>query len=298
MSNIILCIILCFIIIILLSIKFINYNIALYLRRIILSDKAFTNYKILLKKYPIIIKKQTPIYIFYHICTINNDNNDNLWMNIVDEQMECLISSGLYDKCTNIFYGCNAKDCDIKLNNYFKKYDKVKAIDTAITPNDIVFENLTVNAMLEFCKSLNNGAYYVYIHTKGITNKSLSQIAWRKYMMYWIIIQHELCIDLLNRGFYTVGTLYSNIIFNHYYAGNFFWVSSYYLRSLTPITNLSNRYNAENFILNKYIPGKHINLTNDAYISYNIFNYKIGLYKYNIDIKPSINNNDVIITIV
>ena len=263
---------------------------------LLLRYKLSTTYNKICTSYPI-IKYDKPIYLFYHICTANNMTR---WQDIVDEQMQVIINSGLYDKCTGILYGCNAHDCDIELANYFKQYDKVQPIKSALVPDELVYENVTINSMLTFAKSLDDEAYIVYIHTKGSTNKTTAQQAWRKYMMYWMIDQYNLCIDLLNRDFYTVGTLYSSNKFTmtHYYSGNFFWTTSKYLNSLNLIKDLSYRMHAESFILSKSIKNKHINLTNEGYISYFSTWFRTGLYKYNIPIKVPKNNNDIIITII
>ncbi|MFM7076866.1 MAG: hypothetical protein ACKO3G_12475, partial [Planctomycetaceae bacterium] len=77
--------------------------------------------------------------------------------------------SGLYEKTSRIFYGCNCNMCDVQLEEYFKRYDKVEPI--MLSPHTKTHENLTVNAMIEFSKQ-NKDSYILYLHSKGITKKT------------------------------------------------------------------------------------------------------------------------------
>ena len=81
-------------------------------------------------------------------------------------------------------------------------------------------------------------------------------------MMYWLVTNHRLCIDMLNRDFYTVGLYFKNIfkVYPKHYSGNFWWANSEYLKLLTPIKKMNNRMNAEMILFTKYQQHKHINL--------------------------------------
>lgn len=138
--------------------------------------------------------------------------------------------------------------CVSILKDYFAPYDKIKPLFNTMCDEVNSYENITLNSMIRFC------ADCLYIHTKGISVKSEPQHAWRDYMMHWMVKEHEISLDLLNRGFYTVGTHYINTPLLHglitkIYAGNFFWASSNYMKSLPVISNISDQYEALKTIL-------------------------------------------------
>ena len=219
----------------------------------------YTTYSEFKNKYPV-INSGTPIYVFYHICTVN--------MKIVDEQIAELINSGLYSIATKMFYGCNCSSCDTILDDYMKQYDKFTPISSAILPDVLTYENGTINAMIDYAKSSNKKFYALYIHTKGTSNLSEAQNKWRKFMMYWLVANHKLCIDILNRDFYTVGLFYSSSLglSAKHYAGNFFWADSTYLKLLTPIPieKIGNRFNAEMTLFKKHQKNKHITILKET----------------------------------
>lgn len=223
-----------------------------------------------------------PIYIFYHIGI--NENYENL----INDQLNEIFYSGLYEKCDTIYYGCNGKNSDVILKDLFAPYKKIKPLEfaedaskSAIAPNEKTYENKTINAMINFSKEAKYSFYGLYIHTKGMTHSKRSNGKWRKHMEYWLIKKHELCIDILNRGFNTVGT---GLINNHpiwtpngiknifcknkwgsSYCGNFYWFASNYLKKCDYIDDLSYRFNAEFYLFKKYEKNKHINLDTIRY---------------------------------
>ena len=221
----------------------------------------YRRYSELKEKYPV-VNSGIPIYIFYHICTEN--------MKIVEEQMGELVNSGLYSIATRLFYGCNCSSCDTILYDYMKQYDKFSPISSAILPDIKTYENGTINGMIDYAKSSNKKFYALYIHTKGTSNVSNAQHQWRRFMMYWLVENHKLCIDILNRDFYTVGLFYTtNLGFaDKHYSENFFWADSTYLKLLNPIPieKMDNRFNAEMILFKKHQKDKHITMLKDTAI--------------------------------
>ncbi len=226
-------------------------------------------YKNLKKQYPI-IETSKPIYIFYHICP-----KGDLWKKIVDEQVNDLLKSGLYDKATTIFYGCSCPNCDVILRNAFKNLTKFKELPKAIVPDSDTNENLTINAMIDIAKTVD--ANFLYIHSKGTTNKSPNAHIWRRFMMYWLVHRNELCLDILKRGFYTIGTIVVASL--KHYSGNFFWTTSDFIKKYERIKDTKNRYNAENLILSKKIKNKHIALTTVSMYSGGYRGFIFGFYR-------------------
>jgi hypothetical protein len=250
--------------------------------------KKYNDFK---NKYPIINYKKIPIYIFYHICPKSSDNKHHIYT--INEQMNELINSGLYNICDTVYYGCNCENCDIFLDNYFQQYTKVKKMKRAICPNTKTYKNLTINSMIEFAKESNHEFYGLYFHTKGMTNIHSTQNNWRHFMMYYLVTNYKLCIDILNRGFYTCGVNYLDTPMGKHYSGNFFWYNSIYLKKLDKITNIYDRMKAEEILFSKYIKNKHICISKKRYISMYIHMYSIGLYKFKNNYKLNIKNIDI-----
>ena len=243
-----------------------------------------------------IVKNNIPIYIFYHLCPKSKNNVDHLI--IIDEQINDLITSGLYSACKKIFYGCSCENCDVFVDNYLNKYSKFKKLEKAILPNVMCYENMTINSMIEFAKNSKEEFYCLYFHTKGTTSKSENQHNWRKFMSYFLIKNYKLCVDALNRGFNTCGVEYVDFFIKHY-SGNFFWFNSNYVKKLDYITDTNNRYNAEFVLFSKYEKDKHVSIFKERYFSLPNSLVEVGLYKFKVDYdnlpKNYIQNIDVAI---
>lgn len=248
----------------------------------IMQDGKIIPYKVLQQTYPNKIEQQKRnTYIFFHICTQGEH-----WRSILDKQMQTIINSGLYDKCHTLWYGCSCHMCTDLLSEYFKPYKKVQPLPRAMCSKEKTYENETLNSMIRFCQELPYSADCLYIHTKGTTAKSTAQHAWRDHMMHWMVERHDIALDLLQRGFHTVGTLYQKLPFMVYgyyrlYSGNFFWVSSEYMKSLPIIKNVSNRFLAEQLLFQKYTRGKHA-CVNPGILTSVYIPFKTGLYKDNV----------------
>jgi hypothetical protein len=191
----------------------------------------------------------------YHVGTFGN------WDSVVDEQMLTIQTSGLYDKLDSILVGAHGPDCTAKVTAKFESYSKVSIKVTEEL--DLTYENKTINLISELAQEYPN-CYIIYIHTKGVTLKNKIQTPWRHYMMDHVVKSHELCIDLLNRGYETVGSL---LLLNEFffgfphYSGNFFWTTTNYVaNNLDLITNLQRRHEAEIWLLKKMKKNCHIGL--------------------------------------
>jgi hypothetical protein len=170
-----------------------------------------------------------------------------------------------------LYYGCNCPNCDVILADYFKDDAKIRALCSAQMPNTRSYENGTINALLKFSRDVQGDAYILYLHTKGTTNKTNAQKAWRDFMMYWMVYQYETCIDLLDRGFDTVGSQLINctsiIKLPSMYAGNFWWARAAYLRKVPYIEDVMDRYQAETILLSSHQRSMHAGLPGLEYIS-------------------------------
>jgi len=207
-----------------------------------------------------IVKPTNKIVIFYHICELGN------WDQIVNEQLDLIKSSGLYNIIESINIGFLGEKKHILpyLNN------KIKLVYHS--DNKTEYEMPTVNKIMEFCEKEEHEYYILYIHSKGVTKlttnkkeKYNGQHYWRKYMNYWNITKHKICIEQLNKGFYTVGI---NCWGDHY-SGNFWWANSIYIKNnLKYLKHKDDKgMQAEFWLLTQKKPNKHICLVDKVYDS-------------------------------
>ena len=208
------------------------------------------------------INNTTPIYVFIHLCNYGDN-----WKPIIHSQISQIIKSGLYDNCEQIFYGCSCDDCEEELQMFLKKYKKISKLPSQ--PTD-VHENVTINRLLQFSKQQHDNVHILYLHSKGVTGRSVHQTYWRDFMMNYNVSMWETCINLLNNGYNTVGVNYNFSILNHpHYSGNFWWGRSDYIKKLDYIdeSKFKDRLMAEFKILEKKEKNKHINLSNESWLS-------------------------------
>lgn len=188
--------------------------------------------------------ENTPIYIFYHIGAIDMD-----YQTIVDDQIELLKRSGLYDKADKIYYSIVGNQ-KIKLPSKFKCAYKGANFTVGELP---MIDFIRTKAKQENFKAL-------YFHTKGSSSyyqghKRENQESWRKYLEYFCIEKWKINLGLLET-FDTVGAslILSNIRwYKNHYAGNFWWANSSHLKKLPPVNHIESegRFKAEMWLLDK-----------------------------------------------
>jgi hypothetical protein len=201
-----------------------------------------------------------PIYIFIHICTIEN------WKEIFEDQILILKNSGLYYNCTRIYLSI----LGIIDNNYFSQFDeKINILynDTRI----FLYEIPTINLIKQICENNNDEIYILYIHTKGVRKAGNNEvtISWRKMMEYFLIENWKNCIYYLNKYDTLGNNLINDYCFDinkitvnkshaYHYSGNFWWSKKSHIDKL-PYLNINIdenssylRYIAENWILSNY----------------------------------------------
>lgn len=188
---------------------------------------------------------------FYHIYMINH------WMEIVQEQVELIRSSGLYDSADRIFIGCiGSYENKVQLERYLQPYYKFCV--ASYSENSTEYEFITLRML-----QLQTGAepfLGFYLHTKGVSYPKINELAfiggnyWRQYMNYHVIKCWRKCVDLLNAGNDLCGvkllTERDGPAKQLHYSGNFFWCQSEHVKKLPHLNsqNMSNRYDAEFWI--------------------------------------------------
>lgn len=216
-----------------------------------------------------------PIYIYIHICCINN------YKDIFNSLIHCIKNSGLYDIIKEIRC-CILGDYDKSIFNNDSKIVILKK------SNDIyLYEAFTINKIHE--DAILEDFYVLYMHTKGVTRSdNICVKSWVDYLCYFNIYKYETCVKLLNdENTDTVGVnLQDKINENVHYAGNFWWTKSRYLRRLSSLRLVN--YNDPEFWLTKDKIGKYVGLWHsnclhysEIYEDYKYKNKEIIPYTFN-----------------
>ena len=219
----------------------------------------FNNYKLN------ICSKKT--YIYIHVCCINN------WMEVFDTLILDIKKSGLYNKIHEI--RCNILT-ETRDNFSFFNHDKIKIIGTSSNLN--AYETSTLRLLYQH--SLLEDFNVLYLHTKGIrhNNTNINITDWVKYLSYFNIYKHDICINQLS-NFDAVGVNLQNEPHFHY-SGNFWWSKSKYIKKLS--LPIQHEYNSPEFWITKTKIGNYLSLwksninhychryTEDKYIDKNI----------------------------
>lgn len=257
------------------------YNFFPTLERILKHDYQF-NYKPTDEeiKYKKIFKdthnKKLDNVCFIHSCTLTDTTE------ILDELLLLINDTKLYDSLDQIYV--------INIGNKIPQYDleKVKVINYSDNPK--LFEIPTINLMNIFSKFHKN-TKVLYLHTKGSSygNSQPTIDDWKNYMLYFLIEQHKVCMDLLDI-YDTVGCNYQDTPHKHY-SGNFWWAHGSYLSKLPQITSgirhdaewwvLSNNTVNKHVLYNTYINHYHDVYPKEKYVNDDTKNMLNSFYKFN-----------------
>jgi hypothetical protein len=199
-----------------------------------------------------------PIYVFYHIYCANG------WVEILEDQVNLMKESGLYDTAKKLFFVVNG---DQESYDFITKKYADKKIKFSKVKNK--YEYPTIELIKKLSKKENFKG--VYIHTKGSSKKiGTHSNYWRKVMDFYNISLWKYnytvldSYDIAGCNFSQGGTPvdkywanYSTVLINgwfkyhtDHFAGNFWWFNPSYvnkLRDLTP-EEKNNRWNAEWYI--------------------------------------------------
>jgi hypothetical protein len=203
------------------------------------------------------------IYGVYHILCVNN------WYSLVAEQIESLKKSGLFNHTKTLYISAiisQQEDIE-KIKDIVSNNEKLKFI--YIGHNASSYEYPALEFI--YSKANKEDFYVYYFHTKGISyqketskeypSKDFLQLkrnthAWRCMMEYFIFEHYNDAFKAL-QNYDAYGSYYRNPIVPpyhyRYFAGNFWWSKSCYIKTLPPITKAmrTNRFLAENWLLQK-----------------------------------------------
>lgn len=193
------------------------------------------------------------IYCFYHIMLKHH------FVQIVNEQMNTLITSGLYDEAAGIYVGAlgDRHNCEV-LKNVLLAFPKAQLI--YYSENTDEFELATMRLIEKKVADEEEPFYALYFHGKGVSYPSSMRKAytggtyWRNHMNYWNIKRWKDAVQKLNDGHDTCGVKLQYATdppaYQTHYSGTFWWATSDYLKKLPKISSLkiTDRFQGEFWI--------------------------------------------------
>lgn len=163
------------------------------------------------------------IKIFSHATDLCNDTSITL------EQAKLLESVGLLDAASemHMMLHYNEQSFDWLKERWRSRANvKYHFYDISYQP---WYEYTTTYYMQEQCYNTDEEFYLLYIHHKGNFTRTRGNVNWRHYMQYWNIEKWRDCVQKLDEGYDMCGASYL-MIDTPYYAGNFYWARSEYIR--------------------------------------------------------------------
>jgi glycosyltransferase involved in cell wall biosynthesis len=151
------------------------------------------------------------------------------YKSIVQQQLDTLKKSGLYDASSKILCFISGEDKEHYIN-YLNTFDKLEIIYS----KDNLFEKFALNNYKQYITFEKYNLYY--FHSKGTSHSNNKCIEdWVKYLNYFILGKWKICTELLNY-FDCVGCALKQFPKKHY-SGNFWWSNSENLNKLSVIGN-------------------------------------------------------------
>ncbi len=235
---------------------------------------------------------QKPIVAFFHVACMNN------YIDVTEEIIFSLVSSGVYQNATKIFYGTVGTP-DQEFLKIMQRYPKMECV---YSHKDI---SLVEYPMLIYMQNYikDQDIYVLYLHTKGVSkpHDTLTQ-EWRKYLLRHVVYHYAQHMYFLNHGcdisgtgwkehpvhYHTAYGLGYSIGTHSHFSGNFWWASSSYLQSLPDIDFL--KQNAlRDFSLDKSIDFFYYRIICEMWIGMSKNQIHIGISgKYNHEFSISI----------
>lgn len=207
------------------------------------------------------------LWHFYHAYA--PENQEDIWLPIVNEHIDALCSSGLAEKISKTHIGIVGNNSSAeKISAAFAK----NGIEHEICAlNESGWEQVTLNKLYEF--SLQNDGYVLYAHTKGAFYPNKVRDSHRKTMNEYLINRWTENVGLLSRGFCATGIFFlrgspeplvdndnqatpidmrPNVKrYRGFFAGNFWWSNLGFIRNMGH-PSMENRIKAEAWMNNLY----------------------------------------------
>jgi len=206
------------------------------------------------------VNTDIPIYGVYHVFCADG------WQSLVKAQVEHLRTSGLLDATAKFYVSCVAlHEGDVDILKQIVNSDKLEIISAVNNPR--VFEYPALEFLRE--KADKEDCLFYYFHTKGVsffTEKRKDHRfakfkrrvnAWRMLMEYFLMDKWQAAVNVLLDGYDTYGCYRYPPKPAPYimYAGNFWWATSKYIRSLSHLDcsgGITDRFLAERWLYNAH----------------------------------------------
>lgn len=191
------------------------------------------------------------------------DSETHPWpaaQNIVREQIGWMLDTGLIANTAEFHCGINGGiESAVFAESMMPKVSR-KLLHGLQCKNE-----LRTILMLEQWLKSHPGWNVLYVHSKGATKPIELNTRWRNCMMRNLVSRWRECVNLLNTGFDSVGCHWQvppqTPPGQHIWAGNFWWATSDYLRTLpslmdrqriglSGVDSIESRYEAEVWIGN------------------------------------------------
>ena len=193
------------------------------------------------------VKEKRKVFGFYHIACMNH------FREVVKEQVELLVSSGLYAEAHTIFVACVGSAADLSaVNEILYHYPKFKLLSHKTDLKQFEFPTLR---LLKAKANQEKPFFGFYMHTKGVTFPKQPERKggdhWRGYLNKFTIDKWKENVVNLQQGNDLSGaTWIAEGDFKRHFRGNFFWFNSDYVKTLPEIDSLklTDRFEAEFWI--------------------------------------------------
>lgn len=178
------------------------------------------------------------IAVFYHCLLFMGDPPEllPLALDIVQEQMQALETSGLLDVADELIIGINGGPESEDIASLIFP-PKAKIVYHGLRSRS---ENLTI-CELEKWLPEHDDYYVLYFHSKGVTHAAGNAFreAWRKCMMVWLVWNWNICVKDLDLGYECAGCHWLTgrgwDKSQNLFGGNFWWAKASYLLTLPPL---------------------------------------------------------------
>jgi len=221
---------------------------------------------------------------FLHFC--NKDNN----FDILNDQLNYIKSTGLYEKLDYIFI--------IMLGKYYEiPYDcKIKLV--YYSSNIYEWEFPSIQHIKYFADIIQDNIRILYIHTKGVL-KNFGAHEYRKYLEYFLIEKHALCLDAL-RNYKCVGVTqqfyFDDNKYRNHFSGNFWWTNSSYIKTLQNLEVNEDRYVTEHWLIGNFHVNDYRNFCSLHHTHVDMYKIIVPPKEYNLEIIKNIINNNLVIS--
>lgn len=190
------------------------------------------------------------INIYIHCYMVNH------YLEVMEEILGRIQSSGLMDACHKIYIGCLGTASEqVRLTLFLEKYPK--AVIAGYDANPLLYEFFTLKILKKHCDESPDKFYALYLMTKGVSYGKTHDMYvggkfWMDYMIDWNINHWEQMYKALNmkyRGYDLCGVKVvpgrESPSSRTHFSGNWWWANSEYIQSLSRIETLNNKLRHE-----------------------------------------------------